>query len=328
MADNQDTRMVPSASVLLITFNRPDYTEQVIGSLKIANIKKLYVFNDGPREGNCRDSTEGEKIRELVKGITWVDVETFFSDTNLGCGLGVSSAISWAFRHEDRLIILEDDCLASESFFPFCNYLLEKYKDDTRVWMVCGENHLYPSWAFKGKDYIFSRFGFNWGWATWKRCWDQFDIKMNALNDFIMADGLENTFWSNKIVRAYKHKYGRINTNREKPSYWTAQFGFAIVSNNGLFVIPKRNMIQNIGIEGDHTLVEHKYHNASTFSEFKIQYEPKFVLADKKVDQYHYCKRIQPLIYGRSVRQKIIKKVNQIVMKVIAFGKSQDGRSN
>lgn len=309
----------PQAPVLLITFNRPAYTAQVLSSLMDSGVTKLYVFNDGPRDGNGTDQKAREEIKILVNAIgKQCEVHTLFSETNLGCGLGVSSAISWAFEHEDRLIILEDDCIASKPFFAYCDYLLEKYCNDNRVWAISGENHLYPEWAFTESDYIFSQFGFNTGWATWKRCWDHFDIGMKKLADFIRLKGIENVFCCSDIVKTYYLKYGKLDLKIEKPRFWTIQFGFAIVSNRGLIIIPKENMIENIGVEGDHTIGVNEFHHVKTSDSFSIKREPLFVLPDKNVDHWHYLKRIKPMIHGPNLLKKIRRKLKKIIGRLTA----------
>lgn len=129
--------MIPESAVLLITFNRSDNTREVFRQIKQAKIKKLYVANDGPREGNENDVIEREKIKLLLQEIDWdCELHTLFQEKNLGCGWGPATAITWAFENEDRLVVLEDDCVPALAFFPFCNEMLERYKDDNRIWRI------------------------------------------------------------------------------------------------------------------------------------------------------------------------------------------------
>ena len=48
----------------------------------------------------------------------------------MGCKKRISSGLDWVFNQVERAIILEDDCKPAESFFRFCDELLELYKDD------------------------------------------------------------------------------------------------------------------------------------------------------------------------------------------------------
>ena len=101
-----------------------------------------------------------------------------FRDENVGCKLGVSSAITWLFKNEDKGIILEDDCVPSASFFYFCEELLVRYQNDERIGAIAGSSFIKP--GFSEKSYFFSRYPFAWGWATWARAWRHFDIEMKA----------------------------------------------------------------------------------------------------------------------------------------------------
>ncbi|MDY0151908.1 MAG: glycosyltransferase [Candidatus Cloacimonas sp.] len=300
----------PYAPVLLITFNRPDYTAKVVERLREIKIPKLYVFNDGPRDGNDKDVKARAEIKEIIEVIDWdCELNLYYSPRNLGCGIGVSSAISWAFTNEDRLVILEDDCVPSPAFFPYCNELLEKYKDDNRIWLISGENHQYPDWAFKLSDYIFSQFGYNCGWATWKRCWDHFDINMSRLPDFLESNLLDSVFSDKRIVKTYKIKYKRLFFDKVKPSFWTIQFGFQMISNRGYVIIPRANLIENIGVLGDHTTVANKYINVKSVEEFQIYKHPLFILPNTSVELYQYNARIKPMIEGKATYIRVIRRL-------------------
>ena len=77
--------MIPESAVLLITFNRSDNTREVFRQIKQAKIKKLYVANDGPREGNENDIIERERIKLLLQEVDWdCELHTLFQEKNLG----------------------------------------------------------------------------------------------------------------------------------------------------------------------------------------------------------------------------------------------------
>jgi hypothetical protein len=54
-------------------------------------------------------------------------VLTNFSDDNLGCRRRVSSGIDWVFSLVEEAIFLEDDCLPDQTYFPFCEQMLDRY---------------------------------------------------------------------------------------------------------------------------------------------------------------------------------------------------------
>ena len=166
---------------------------------------KIYFFNDGPRQFNSEDTIARDKIISIINNIDWdCEVVMNFQDTNLGCGLGPVSAINWAFQNEDRLIILEDDTVPSINFFPYCNYLLEKYKNEDRVYMISGSN---PSEHnnFTDDSYLFfSKYGHIWGWATWKRAWNKYDYEMKDWPLFNSTNQISNVFYTAKEQKYFR----------------------------------------------------------------------------------------------------------------------------
>jgi hypothetical protein len=165
--------------VLFIIFNRPGTTQQVFDAIKQQKPKYLFVAADGPRPDKPDDKEKCKATRAIIDQVDWdCNLKTLFRDENRGCGYGPAEAITWFFDHVEEGIILEDDCLPSPYFFKFCSVILERYKSDTRIGIISGTNPLIR-WNINQKDYIFSRFGSTWGWATWRRAWMYFDHEMN-----------------------------------------------------------------------------------------------------------------------------------------------------
>src|SRR5882762_10017668 len=142
--------------VLFLIFNRPETTRRVMEAIRKIRPKKLYIAADGPRPDREDDVDKCREVREIASVIDWdCDVTKLFRKENLGCGKGPSSAITWFFEHETEGIILEDDCLPSPSFFSFCAELLERYRYDTRIMEIGGNN--FEKGISTGKDsYFFS----------------------------------------------------------------------------------------------------------------------------------------------------------------------------
>ena len=127
--------------VLLLTWRRPDTTRQVLDALRPVLPSKLYVASDGPR--NEAEAKAVQATRDLVgELVDWpCQLRTRFRPENQGCQLGVSSAITWFFEQEESGIVLEDDCVPHQDFFPYCCELLERYRHDTRIWCISGDNY-------------------------------------------------------------------------------------------------------------------------------------------------------------------------------------------
>jgi len=167
---------------LLVIFNRPAKTRQVIQALQQVKPARLFVVADGPRTDHPQDQEACRQAREAAMAIDWpCDVKTKFLDSNVGCGLAVSSGISWFFEYVDKGIILEDDCLPHSDFFPYCQELLERYADDKRVMAICGLAPFPP--REHSFDYHFSHHFYSGAWATWRRAWNHFSFNLKEITD-------------------------------------------------------------------------------------------------------------------------------------------------
>lgn len=289
--------------VLLITFNRPQYVKQVLRSLREANITELYVFKDGPRPYNESDIIASCQIENLISSIDWnCNVKTNYMNNNLGCGYGPYCAISWAFQYTDKLIILEDDCVPSQAFFPYCDYLLEKYKSNEKVRHISGYSPLVDMdfLAFKKYDYIFTQYAHTWGWATWKRVWDNFDMKETSIKIFFKNGGFTNQFSTTEENKYFNNVYWtRKSPVWESLHSWDYQYAVHSKINGALSIIPNCNLVSNIGIEGTHSnKALSGTHNIKTKENFIIKKEPPFIDMDKDYEWYNYQKEAfaEPLL--------------------------------
>ena len=236
----------PSVPVLFLTFNRLDTAKLVFEQIRKAQVPRLYIASDGPRSNIDREKDMVNSVREYVlSNIDWkCEVFTLFRAENLGCKVSVSQSIDWFFANEEMGIILEDDCLPSQSFFTFCECLLNLYKDDERIFLISGFNHQ-NQWKENNCDYFFSLLGGIWGWASWRRAWAHYDVNLDGIDEFIANDG---------FVKALGSSLGKIKQDmiyngiiKNQVNSWALQWGYARHKNNALTCIPSRSLIENIG---------------------------------------------------------------------------------
>ena len=245
---NDKTGLIPweiDVPVLLIFFNRPGCFSKVFEQVKIARPRKLFLYQDGAREGNEKDIIGVQKCREIALDIDWdCEIHTLFQEKNYGCDPSEYIAQKWAFDHVDKCIILEDDDVPSQSFFPFCTELLDRYENDQRINMICGMNNL-ESWD-SPYSYLFTETGSIWGWATWKRVVDEWEPKYDILTDDYNIRKLSDyMLTSNPCLKE------RINVwNQDMLSsveHYEAILCMNQYSNNRLNIVPTKNMIINVG---------------------------------------------------------------------------------
>lgn len=237
--------------ILFIVFNRPDETKRVFDSIRRAKPKKLYISADGPRDGTA-DNDLCTLVREILANVDWeCEVERNYSEVNLGCRAAVSKAITWFFDNEDEGIILEDDCLPSDSFFRYCDQSLKRFRNDQQVVCISG-SRLVPEKEGAHSDVAFVRTVNIWGWATWKRVWLNYDLEMKDWPDRRNSDWLGNLFPNDPdSARYWKVAFdqaasGRINS-------WDYQWVYTCWLNRGLTVVPRTNLITNIGNRSNDT---------------------------------------------------------------------------
>lgn len=221
-------------------------------AIRHARPPRLYVAADGPRASRPDEAARCEEVRRIASAVDWpCELHTLYRERNLGCKQGVSQGISWFFEHESEGIILEDDVLPVDSFFPYCEALLARYRDEPRVMAVSGCNlvghrHASPT------SYFFSRQNHVWGWASWRRAWRHYDARMRSWPQWSSNGGLMREFDGNACLADYwRALFERMH--RGEIDTWDYQWTFACWSNGGLTVLPAHNLTHNLGFDADAT---------------------------------------------------------------------------
>ena len=245
------------SAVLFVVFNRPDTTARVFETIRAAKPPRLYVAADGPRFGRVGEAERCAQVRTLATQVDWsCKLYTLFQDTNLGCKIGVSSAINWFFEHEEQGIVLEDDILVQSSFFEYCDEMLDRYKFDTKVSMVSGCN-LLSKHLQTHQSYFFSRYVHIWGWATWRRAWQHYDVNMAQWPAWQASGGFHKLLDGDRVLANFwEHIFNEVHSG--KIDTWDYQWVLTCWMQGGLDILPARNLIENLGFGPDatHTTME------------------------------------------------------------------------
>lgn len=280
-------------AVLFLVFNRPDTTKQVFETIRQATPPRLYIGADGPRKEKEGETEKIQAVRDyILANIDWkCDVKTLFRDSNLGCKRAVSEAITWFFDNEEQGIILEDDCLPHPDFFPFCQELLGRYKDDERVSLITGNN--FQNGIKRGKgSYYFSKYNHCWGWASWRRSWKLYQGDLPFWLDWQnstewrekLPDKIERQYWKQIFERVYK---GEIDS-------WAYPWTASVWYRGGLTATPNVNLVSNIGFghQSTHTTDNTNHSSGMLTHPIGNLVHPKLVIqnanADKYVFEHHF----------------------------------------
>ena len=275
--------------ILFVIFKRKEVTLRSLAQIRKARPTKLYIAGDGPRAEVAGEADMVEATRKaVIEAIDWeCDVHTNFQTCNLGCGHGVYTAINWLFANEKRGIIIEDDCVMRDSFFPFVKELLERYADDMRVGMVCGAN--YADNCEVPDSYVFSRYKSCHGWATWRRAWSLMDLDMKWRDTPYSDSIIKNMGYKSKDVRYWRYRQKAIDL--KDVSAWDWQWYFTLAANNMLAICPKYSLTSNIGFGEGATHTAQKKVPSHFFSTREIAFplqHPKYIVPYQPFERAFY----------------------------------------
>lgn len=269
--------------VLFLVFNRPDTTQQVFEAIKKQQPKYLFIAADGPREHIMGEKETCMLIqRELLDSINWdCELKTLFREKNIGCKNAIEAALDWFFTHIDEGIILEDDTLPNNDFFNYCSVLLDRYRDNEKIFSINGCSLGYQNNRY---DYGVTNYFNMWGWATWKRSnikvkktWQQYQQKPDLLKDSFLKKRLTlHTFWD--LSGWYNYWQTQfLATVQGKINTWDYQWVYSVLKTNSFCIRPNQNYVINLGYGNMATHTTNGNHLLSGLKFGQTQYEQKMI---------------------------------------------------
>ena len=272
--------------VALFMFRRPETTARVLDAIREARPPLLMVVADGPRPDRPDDAPACAAARALIDGVDWpCEIRRHFAAENMGCRRRVASGLAWVFGQVPEAIILEDDCVPDQTFFPFCDELLERYRDDPRVAQISGANN--QKGRRRGRhSYFFSRYNNVWGWASWRRAFDLYDPDMRRWPELRDSSWLAGVLDDRELARYWTREFqatydGRIDT-------WDYQWVYSTWLHSMVSLVPNRNLVRNIGFGPDasHTPAHDPFANDRLEQmEFPLDH-PLTVARDQRADRF------------------------------------------
>lgn len=306
--------------ILLITFNRPNYVCQVLTEIRKLQPTQLFICQDGAREGNALDQECVQQVRDVINELVdWpCELHMLYQEKNLGCGPGPAAGISWFFSQVDMGIVLEDDCIPHLDFFSYCDELLKKYQYDSRISFIGGCNYQLPvpleeSYSFMGGHHQ------TWGWATWRRTWENFDYNLTRWNEKQFKNVIKR-YYKDYRQRAYwMNIYNQVKKNRMNDSCWDYQFYFSCWEKGQLAICPNVNLVSNVGFGHDAT-----HTNGENNALLSVQTKailplkhPKEVICNQKLDDFMMKTYIIPYEYEWEGIKRLPYRINAFIKKVL-----------
>jgi len=300
-----------SVPVIYLIFNRPEATRRSHQILREIRPEKLLVVADGPRAHVADDRERCLLTRQIATDIDWpCELQTCFSDVNLGLKQRVASGLSWAFEQVEEAIVVEDDCLPDPSFFRFAAEMLEKYRQDERI-MCISANNFQQGRRRAPYSYYFSLFPHCWGWATWRRSWRHFDLGMSRWPELRDGGWLRDMI-QDKAGLSYWHQTFE-GCHRGMVNSWATAWTFSCWAQNGLTLLPEVNLVRNIGFGKDGTNTTSSDNHLSAITSSSLQFPlrpPPYVLRDTQADH-----ATQLLVYNPAppppLAQRILRKLRR-----------------
>lgn len=287
--------------ILFIVFNRPTVTQLVFDRIREAAPSRLYVAADGPRDGRSAENVLCNEVRKIATNIDWpCELKTLFRNTNLGCKLGVQTAIDWFFEREESGIILEDDCLPNIDFFRYASWALDTYRNEKSVWHINGNNFLAKKKLYQNNVISFTSLAQVWGWATWRDRWQHYQSDLTALSCEAKSS-IKNWQISRigKILKMY-----HLMKLKEGLDTWDYQWQITILNNRGLCISAESNMISNIGdgIDATHTRKDNRMRLETQGINSQFEYVRPFLNKkltawyEKKMGSFRLIRAVEYLI--------------------------------
>ena len=214
------------------------------GHMQLGRLIVLFDDNGISIDGSV-DITVSDDISARFEAYGWQVLSCDGHDMD-----AVSSAISWFFGLEEEGVILEDDCLPSQSFFSYCEEMLCRYRDEQRVMAITGTN-ITHNMHFAG-NYFFSRYALMWGWASWASSWEAYDLELanwpknNQIRHLKMLGMV-------KLTECIAWKQILTRTKAKLVDTWDYQWIYSCWLRGGLTIAPAKNLITNIGYSSEAT---------------------------------------------------------------------------
>lgn len=278
--------------ILFLVFNRPDTTERIFEIIRKIKPLKLFVSADGPRANRPGEKEKCEQTRKIIERVDWdCEVHRNFSDANLGCKKGVVKGINWFFENIEKGIIIEDDCILDESFFSFAQELLERYRDNERIMHIGAAN--FQDGKKRGKaSYYFSKFCHVWGWATWRRAWEHYDVLIKSFDEFKSKNEISSILPDRKMQNHWLKLFQTVYDNALDT--WDFQWVYTVWKRKGMSVIPNVNLVSNIGFGEEATHTRDSGHILSENKSGSVAelIHPDIVEIDDEADSYTFYHKI------------------------------------
>ncbi len=236
-----------AAPIVIFAYRRPDHLRRTLSSLMQCegfDGSPVIVYGDGPK--TAEEIAGVQATRCLARDMLGSAAEYRFSDINQGLSRSIIGGVTEVTRRFGRAIVIEDDLLLASDFLTYMNAALDRYADEHAVSQVSGYMFDVDEFAER-RDALFLPLTVSWGWATWKRAWDRFDVSATGWDRLLVDDVLRYRF---DIDGAYGYSTMLVRQMVGRRDSWAVRWYWSAFQNDTLTVFPPRTLVRNIGFDG------------------------------------------------------------------------------
>lgn len=181
------------APIVMFTYCRLTNTKETVDHLlknEEAKDSDLIIYSDAPKDEKVEEGVK--KTREYIHTMSGFKSVTIIErDKNMGLANSIVDGVTSVVNKYGKVIVLEDDLSVSPYFLKYMNEGLERYKAREDIISIHG--YIYPV-KKKLPEAILIKGADCWGWATWKRGWDEFSFDAKSLYEKIKKTHREKEF--------------------------------------------------------------------------------------------------------------------------------------
>ena len=236
--------------IVMFVYNRPWHTQKTIEALRnneLASESELFIYADNAK--NKKINNQVLKVRKYIKKIEgFKNVTIIEREKNWGLSKSIIDGVTKVINKYGRVIVMEDDLVVSPYFLMYMNASLCKYVDEVKVIQIAG--YMFPLNIDINEDALFLPLTSSWGWASWKRAWDLFDINATSYEQLKNDSLLRERF---NLNGAYDYYSMLENQLDGKIDSWAIRFYLTSFLSNSLILYPRETLVINNGFDGTGT---------------------------------------------------------------------------
>jgi len=236
--------------IVVIAWRRWNLLSLLLNRIKSYANLPVFIYIDGPKKEDKSISQVAATIAECRVFQESYDFGCTINErlVNIGCYSNVTRALNEVALTKKYMIVLEEDCLPSRTFFNFCLNRLDEYVSDERILQISGTRFLNKT---NTTELTVSRFAHTWGWATWADRWQLYEQTLVVMNQPGFVEDCNFDGLTRASMNTLK---GKLRTLVDGDLHtWDYQWLLTGLLHKKYTILPPCNTVKNIG-SGDSAL--------------------------------------------------------------------------